>query len=99
LIMDSNQLKNLVHSLAREGKLLGGPQALFTALKHDTAKIYDQLDIENLIGKSVNWKQGNVFGTMWDRRMIDDQLIQQFQQEGKQIFTGSIASLRFSIIY
>ncbi len=99
LIMDSNQLKNLVHSLAREGKLLGAPQALFTALEHDTARIYNQSDIENLIGKSVNWKQGNVFGTMWDRRMIDDQLIQQFQQEGKQIFTGSIGSLRFSIIY
>ncbi|MCL6229826.1 hypothetical protein [Bartonella bilalgolemii] len=99
LVMDGNQLRDLVHSLAREGKLLGGPQALFTALERDTARIYNQSDIENLIGKSVNWKQGNMFGTMWDCRVIDEQLIQKFQQEGKQIFTGAIGSLRFSIIY
>ncbi|AQX27917.1 MULTISPECIES: hypothetical protein [unclassified Bartonella] len=99
LIINDNQLKDFVHSLVKRGKLLGGTQALFKALENDTAEIYNQSDLENLIGKSVNWKQGNMFGTMWDRRMIDEQSIQQFQQEGKQIFTGAIGSIRFAIIY
>ncbi|WP_281388200.1 hypothetical protein [Bartonella capreoli] len=40
-----------------------------------------------------------MFGTMWDRRVIDEKLIQQFEQEGKQIFTGAIGSIHFSIVY
>ncbi|CBI76345.1 conserved protein of unknown function [Bartonella clarridgeiae 73] len=99
LIMHDNQLKDFVYYLAKKGKLFGGPQALFKALENNAVEIYNQSDVENLIGKSVDWKQGNMFGTMWDRRMIDEQSIQQFQQEGKQIFTGAIGSIRFSIVY
>ncbi|AQX19913.1 hypothetical protein [Bartonella sp. WD16.2] len=99
LTISDNQLKDLVHSLAKEGKLLGGSQALFKALDHDTARIYNQSAMENFTGRSVDWKKGYMFGTMWDRRMIDEKLIQQFQQEGKQIFTGAIGSIHFSIVY
>ncbi|ENN92427.1 hypothetical protein BBbe_07360 [Bartonella bovis 91-4] len=100
LVVSDNQLKDLIHFFAKEGKLLGGgSQALFKALDHDTAKIYSQSTMENFTGRPVDWKKGYMFGTMWDRRMIDEKLIQQFQQEGKQIFTGAIGSIHFSIVY
>ncbi|ENN91829.1 hypothetical protein [Bartonella schoenbuchensis] len=99
LTISDNQLKDLVHSLAKEGKLLGGSQALFKALDHDTARIYNQSAMENFTGRPVDWKKGYMFGTMWDRRVIDEKLIQQFEQEGKQIFTGAIGSIHFSIVY
>ncbi|OPB29737.1 hypothetical protein [Bartonella sp. WD12.1] len=99
LTVSDNQLKDLVHSLAKEGKLLGGSQALFKALDHDTAKIYNQSTMENFTGRPIDWKKNDMFGTMWDRRMIDEKLIQQFEQEGKQIFTGAIGSIHFSVVY
>ncbi|EJF90112.1 hypothetical protein [Bartonella melophagi] len=99
LTINDNQLKDLIHSLAKEGKLLGGSQALFKALDHNTARIYNQSAMKNFTGRPVDWKKGYMFDIMWDRRMIDEKLIQQFQQEGKQIFTGAVGSIHFSIVY
>lgn len=97
--LSDEQLQDLVRSSARTGNLFGGDEALFKALQNDTAKIYNQADSENLMGKPVDWKQDSIGGTMWDRSMIDQKAVQQIQQDGKQIFAGAIGSIRFAVVY
>ena len=97
--ISDDKLKDLVKSTAQLGGLPNGDDALFKALQNDTAKIYNQKDSENLLGKPVDWKQGSIGGTMWDRNAIDQKAVQQVAQDGKQIFAGAIGSIHFAIVY
>ncbi|ABM44485.1 hypothetical protein X471_00305 [Bartonella bacilliformis str. Heidi Mejia] len=97
--VNDDQLKIFLNSLDKEEKLSNGTQVLLDITENDSAKVYNQSDVENFAKKLTSWKQSNISSAIWDRRMIDEESIQQFQQESKQIFTGAIGSIRFSIIY
>lgn len=97
--ISDDKLKDLVRSTAELGGLAKGDEALFQALQKGTAKIYNQKDSENLLGKPVDWKQGSVGGTMWDRSAIDQKAVQQVAQDGKKIFAGAIGSIHFAVVY
>lgn len=97
--ISDDKLKDLVRSTAELGGLAKGDEALFQALQKGTAKIYNQKDSENLLGKSVDWKQGSIGGTMWDRSAIDQKAVQQVAQDGKKIFAGAIGSIHFAVVY
>lgn len=97
--ISDDKLKDLVKSAAQLGGLAKGDDALFKALQNDTAKIYNQKDSESLLGKPVDWKQGSIGGTMWDRNAIDQKAVQQVAQDGKKIFAGAIGSIHFSVVY
>lgn len=97
--ISDDKLKDLVRSTAELGGLAKGDEALFKALQKDTAKIYNQKESENLLGKPVDWKQGSIGGTMWDRSVIDQKAVQQIAQDGKKIFAGAIGSIHFAVVY
>lgn len=97
--ISDDQLKDLVRSSAKMGGLVKGDEALFKALEKGTAKIYNQKDSENLLGKAVDWKQGSISGTMWDRNAIDQKAVQQLTEAGKKIFAGAIGSIHFAVVY
>lgn len=97
--ISDDKLKDMVRSTTELGGLAKGDEALFKALQKDTAKIYNQKDSENLLGKPVDWKQGSIGGTMWDRSAIDQKAVQQIAQDGKKIFAGAIGSIHFAVVY
>lgn len=97
--LSDDQLKDLVRTSAKIGGLVNGSDALYKALEKGTAKIYNQKDAENLLGKPVDWKQGSISGTMWDRNAINQQEVQKITEAGKKIFSGAIGSIHFAVVY